>query len=168
MQNNNLAKINNYNKMASTQLFNNKEYNIYTPEIIQRYKEYFKRLLKFTNDKTETKFIMYNKVLKWYNKKEFLNVSMEKIYIRSKLDSYTSGGCGIIGSFFAGLIASSVFSFIDDFFKKLNPIFLVVYIMIIILLGVKFLSNEDKNTEMYNVFLEVLNKLDNDNNEKEG
>ena len=168
MQNNNLAKISNYNKIANTQLFNTKEYNIYTPEIIRKYKECFRRLFKFTNDKTKTKFIMYNKVLKWYNNKEFLNISMEKIYINTKLGSYTSGGCGIVASFFAGLIASSTFSFVDTYLKNLNPIFVCVYIIIILFLGIKILSKEDEKIEMYNVFLEALNKLDNDNNEKEG
>ena len=143
-----------------------KDYKIYTPEIIIKYKKTFKTLLKLTNDNTKAKFIMYKKVWKWYENENITNFSMEKIYIKTKLDSYTSGGCGISASFFAGLTASGVFSFLDSYIKRLGPSFLAIYAVLVLYFGVKILSNEDNKVEMYNMFLEVLNNLENDKNEK--
>jgi hypothetical protein len=65
---------------------------IYTLEMAERYKEYQKKLLKITNDKTRTQFMIYKKVYKWYEEEDNLNINMERIYIKSKLDSYTFGG----------------------------------------------------------------------------
>ena len=170
MKNNNLVKIKTIYKAntASVKFNNNKNYKIYTPEITQKYKECFKIMLKFTNDKSKTKFIMYDKVLKRYENEKNININLEKIYINSKLDSYTSGGCGIAGSFFAGLIASGLFSYIDMYIKKLAPISFSIYFVLILCFGIKILSNEDKKVEMYNMFLEVLNNLDYDKNERLG
>lgn len=143
-----------------------KDYKIYTPEIIIKYKNSFKTLLKLTNNKTKTKFIMYNQVWKWYENEDNSNLCMEKIYIQSKLDSYTSGGCGIGASFFAGLTASGVFSFFNNYLKRTGPFFVAIYVVLVLCFGVKFLSNEDNKVEMYNMFLEVLNNLEKDKNEK--
>ena len=145
-----------------------KEYKIYTPEIIIKYNNSFKTLFKLTNDKTKTQFIMYNKVWNWYKNAESTNFSMEKIYIKTRLGSYTSGGCGIGASLFAGLAASGVFSYMDSYVKRLGPLFLAIYAILVLCFGVKILSNEDKKVEMYNMFLEVLNNLENDKNENLG
>jgi len=145
-----------------------KDYKIYTPEIIIKYKNSFKILLKLTDDKTKTKFLMYNKVWKWYETDESINFSMEKIYIKTKLGSYTSGGCGIGASIFAGLTASGIFSYIDNYIKKLSPFFLAIYVVLVLYFGIKILSNEDNKVEMYNMFLEVLNNLQEDKNDKLG
>lgn len=161
-------KYRSYNNLLKISEENTKDYRIYTPEIIHKYKNSFKRILKFTNDKTKTKFIMYNKVVKWYENEKCLNIKMEKIYIKSKLDSFTSGGCGIGASFFAGLIASGLFSYIEDNLKKLGLISFSIYSLLILCSGFKILSNEDRKVEMYNMFLEVLNNLDYDKNEKLG
>jgi hypothetical protein len=142
-----------------------KEYKIYTPEMIDKYKNSFKRILKITNDKPKTKFIMYNKVLKWYQNEPNINIHIEKIHIRSKLGSYTSGGCGIEASLFAGLIASGIFSYMDSYLKKLNPFFLAIYTAVLLGFGIKILSKEDRKVEMYNMFLEALNSLEYDNTE---
>ena len=145
-----------------------KDYKIYTPEIIDKYKNCFNTILKITNSKTQTKFMMYNRVFRWYQNEEKINLSMEKIYIKTKLGSYTSGGCGIGASIFAGLTASGIFSYIDNYIKKLSPFFLAIYVVLALYFGIKILSNEDNKVEMYNMFLEVLNNLQEDKNDKLG
>lgn len=168
-ENNSNKKSNNKKSYISEQWIKRaipKDYKIYTPEIIIKYKDSFKTLLKLTNDKTKTKFLMYNKVWKWYETEESADFSMEKVYIKTKLGSYTSGGCGIGASLFAGLTASGVFSYIDGYIKRLGPFFLTIYVILVLCFGVKILSNEDKKVEMYNMFLEVLSNLENDKNEK--
>ena len=144
------------------------EYKIYTPEIIKKYKKLFKKILKTNNDKAKTNFIMYYKVYKWYEKEEKINISLEKVYIKTKLGSFTSGGCGIAASLLAGLTASGIYSYMDIYIKKLEPVFLLVFIVFILSFGIKILSNEDNRVEMYNLFLEVLNNLQDDNNERLG
>ena len=141
-------------------------FKIYTPEIIKKYRNSFKTLFKLTNDNTKTKFIMYNKVWKWYENEESINLNMEKIYIKTKLGSYSSGGCGIGASLFAGLTASGVFSYMDTYVKRLGPLFFALYAILVLIFGVKILSNEDNKVEMYNMFLEVINNLENDKNDK--
>lgn len=166
MENNNLKKIGNKNFIKNLLVkdnFNN--YKLYTPEMIEEYKETFQRILKMTNDKTKTKFIMFNKVEEWYKNKKNINISMEKIYIKSKLGSFTSGGCGIGASLLAGLTASGIFSYIDNYLKKLGPLFLTIYILLVLFFGIKILYDEDSKVEMYNMFLEVLNTLEYDKNE---
>ena len=170
MESNKISQLSNNKKAYISEQYIKKEvpkdYKIYTPEIIIQYNNSFKTLRKLTNDKTKAKFIMYNKVLKWYKNKESANFSMEKIYIKTKLGSYNSGGCGIGASLFAGLTASGIISYMDNYIKKLGPIFLAIYAILVLCFGIKILSNEDKKVEMYNMFLEVLNNLENDKNEK--
>lgn len=139
---------------------------IYTPEMIQKYKNYKNKILKITKDKTQINFIIYKKIYNWYISEDNLNVGMERIYIKSKLGSYTSGGCGIGASILAGLTASGIFSYIDNYIKKLRPAFITIYIVLIVVFAFKILSNEDDKVEMYNMFLEVLNNVEYDKNEK--
>lgn len=136
------------------------EYKIYTPEIIEKYKKLFKTILKMSDNKTKTKFIMYNKVSKWYEKQENININLEKVYIKTKLGSFTSGGCGIGASLLAGLTASGIYSYMDSYIKKLGPVFLIVYVVFALSLGIKILYTEDNKVEMYNMFLEVLSTLE--------
>lgn len=152
-------------KTAYIKKMNTKDYTIYTPEIIKKYKNLIKIILKITNNKNKTNFIMYDKVLKWYENEESINLSMEKVYIKTKLGSYTSGGCGIGASLLAGFTASGVISYIDSYIKKLGPFFLAIYIVLVLCFAIKILSNEDSEVEMYNIFLEVLNNLQNDKND---
>jgi len=177
MENNKVAKITNRytkqnnNKTVSILKVCNKNsstenYKIYTKEIIGKYKNSFKTILKSTNNKTKTKFIMYDEIWKWYNNEDCINLSMEKIYIKTKLGSYTSGGCGIGASLFAGLTASGIFSYMDSYIKRLGPLFLTIYVVLVLCFGFRILSNEDNKVEMYNMFLEVLNNLENDKNDK--
>ena len=170
-ENNSSKKSNNKKAYISEQWIKRdipKDYKIYTPEIIIKYKDSFKTLLKLTNDKTKTKFLMYNKVWKWYENEESINLSMERIFINTKLGSYSSGGCGIGASLFAGLTASGIFSYMDVYVKGLEPLFFALYSILILSFGAKILSNEDNKVEMYNMFLEVINNLENHNNDKRG
>ncbi|WP_243156058.1 hypothetical protein [Clostridium sp. C2-6-12] len=144
------------------------EYKIYTPDITQKYEKMLKTMYKMIKDKNKVKFLMYDKVWKWYENEEFMNISLEKIYIKAKLGSFTSGGCGIGASLLAGLTASGIYSYIDNYIKKLGTSFVVLYVVLILAFGFKILYNEDKKVEMYNMFLEVLNNLQDDNNEKLG
>lgn len=155
-------------KNIALKKMNTKDYKIYTPEIVEKYKNSLNTVFKITNDKTKTKFIMYGRVMKWYENEEAINLSMEKIYIKTKLGSYTSGGCGIVASLIAGLTASGIFSYIDNYIRKPSPFFLAIYAVLVFYFGIKILSNEDDKVEMYNMFLEVLCNLQNDKNEKLG
>lgn len=147
---------------------NTKEYRICTPEIIEKYEKMFKTLYKIIKDKNKVKFLMYDKVWKWYEKEEVINISLEKIYIKTKLGSFTSGGCGIGASLLAGLTASGIYSYIDSYIKKLGSAFIIIYIILVLIFGIKILYKEDNKVEMYNMFLEVLNNLQDDNNDKLG
>lgn len=168
MYKNNLANLSDKHsrKDMITKIAKTNDCKIYTPEMIQKYKDCFKRILKITKDKTKTKFILYKKIYKWYENENNLNISMEKIYIKSKLGSYESGGCGIGASLFAGITASGIFSYIDNYIKELDPAFLTIYAASILYFGIKILSKEDRKVEMFNMFLEVLNNLEYDKNEK--
>ncbi|OOM77404.1 hypothetical protein CLPUN_23030 [Clostridium puniceum] len=144
---------------------NTNEYKIYTPEIIEKYKKLFKTILKMSDNKIKTKFIMYNKVSKWYEEEKNINISLEKIYIKTKLGSFTSGGCGIGASLLAGLTASGIYSYMDSYIKKLGPFFLILYVVFVLSFGIKILYNEDNKVEMYNMFLEALNALEREKHE---
>lgn len=167
MAKNNLLKIDdNYlNGRQKNSHENTKEYKIYTPEISIKYKENFKKILKLTNDKNKTNFIMYNKVFKWYQNEKYVDVKMEKIYIKSKLGSYNSGGCGLSASFLAGLTSSGIIYYLDNYIEKIGSIAFPIYFFTILCFGVKILSREDYKVEMYNMFLEVLNNIQFDNND---
>lgn len=156
---------NKYSLKTFSEKVDDKDYKIYTPEIIKNYKNSFKTISKITNNKTKTKFIMYEKVYDWYKNESNINIKMEKVHICTKLGSFTSGGCGIGASLFAGLTASAVFSYMDNYIKRLAPIFLVIYVILVVGFGIRFLYNEDEKVEMYNMFLEVLSSLENDKNE---
>ena len=138
------------------------DYKIYTPEMVKKYKECFKFTMKITKCHDKTLFIMYKKVEKWYMNDE-INWNLEKVHIKTKLGSYTSGGCGIEASLLAGLTASGIFTYMDSYMKKLNPLSLVIYIVAVIFFGIKVLANEDKTVEMYNMFLDVINELEEKN-----
>lgn len=142
---------------------NSNKYEIYTPEIVKKYKECIKFTLKITKHKQKTMYIMYRNVEEWYKDKD-MNYNLEKIHIKTKLGSYTSGGCGIGASLLAGLTASGVFSYMDVYIRNLGYVSLVVYAVIVFLFGFRILKNEDDNVEMYNMFLEVLSELEEENN----
>ncbi|NRT93740.1 hypothetical protein [Clostridium beijerinckii] len=106
MEKNNLIKLK-YNK--SSKKVNSNHFKIYTPEMIEKYKDYQRRLLKINEDKVKAKFLLYRKIYNYYSQESYLDISIERIYIKSKLDSYTFGGCGIGASILAGLTASGIF-----------------------------------------------------------
>jgi hypothetical protein len=144
---------------------NTNVYKIYTVEIILKYKDSYKRILKLTNDKTKTNFIMYNKIIKWYKNEKNINITMEKIFVKSKLGSYNCGGCGITASFLAGLASSGIIYYMDHFINEISPLLFPLYFITILSFGTKYLSSEDKKVEMYNMFLEVLEHIDYDKND---
>lgn len=143
-----------------------KEYKIFTPDIVKKYKSNYKIILKLSKDKEHTVYIMYGKVKRWYESEENINLSLEKIHIRSKLGSYMSGGCGIGPSLLASLTASGIFAYINNYLKKLGPMSLVCYGFAVALFGINVLLSEDNEVEMYNIFLEVLDNLDHDKIDK--
>jgi F0F1-type ATP synthase assembly protein I len=160
-----IERTNEYSLKTIRKKVNNVNYKLYTPEIIKKYKNSLKEISKITNNNTKSKFIIYEKVCKWYKDEADINLKMEKIHIKTKLGSFTSGGCGIGASLFAGITASAVFSYMDNYIKRLAPFFLVIYLVLVVGFGIKFLYKEDEKVEMYNMFLEVLESLENDNNE---
>lgn len=135
------------------------DYKIYTPDMVKKYRDCYKFTMKITKHRDKTMFIMYKKVKEWY-KNENINYNIEKIHIKTKLGSYTSGGCGIGASLLAGLTASGVFSYMDIYVKNLGPLSVMTYALFILFFGLKILQNEDDNVEMYNIFLEVINELE--------
>lgn len=134
-------------------------YKIHTPEMVKKYRECYKFTMRVTKHRDKTLFIMYKKVKEWY-KKENINYNIEKIHIKSKLGSYTSGGCGIGASLLAGLTASGVFSYMDIYVKRLGGFSLMTYALFVFFFGLKILQNEDDNVEMYNIFLAAINELE--------
>ncbi|SFC21440.1 hypothetical protein [Clostridium uliginosum] len=138
----------------------NNEYKIYTPYMVKKYKSTFKVLNKLTNNRDHTLYIMYGKVKKWYGSEKKLNVSMEKIHVKTKLGSYLSGGCGIGASLLTNLTASGMFAYSTQYIKNFGPLSLICYVFVITCFGITVLCREDDQVEMYNMFLEVLNELD--------
>lgn len=160
MENNKVINIK--NKLFKKNSDINYNYKVYTPDMVKRYKECFKFTMKLTKQRDKTLFIMYKKVKEWYMD-ENINWSIEKIHIKTKLGSYTSGGCGIEASLLAGLTASGVCTYMDSYMKRLNPVSMGIYILGILFLEIKVLTNEDKTVEMYNIFLDVINELEEKN-----
>lgn len=138
------------------------DYKIYTPEMVKKYKECFKFTMKITKRHDKTLFIMYKKVEQWYMNDK-INWNLEKIHIKTKLGSYTSGGCGIEASLLAGLTASGVFTYMDTYMKRLSPLSLIIYAAAVMVFAIRVLANEDKTVEMYNMFLDVINELEEKN-----
>lgn len=143
-----------------------KDSKVYTPQMVKKYKSCFKTLLKFNKDRDKTLYIMYKKVKKWYKEEKNLNISLEKIHIRTKLGSYLSGGCGIGASLITSLTASTIFGCMNNYVKKFNPFSLIFYVSTVVCFGIIILINEDNEVEMYNIFLEALENLENDKTDK--
>jgi len=162
LENINFSKLTKKSFEGTNSIMNSKKNkdNIYTPEVIKKYKKLFKTIFKLSENKTKIKFIMYDKVWNWYEQEEDMNISLEKIYIKTKLGSFSSGGCGIGASLLAGLTASGMYSYMDNYLKKLDPFFLIVYIILILCFAIKVLYSEENKVEMYNMFLEILNNLE--------
>ncbi|MBE6062130.1 MAG: hypothetical protein E7207_00890 [Clostridium butyricum] len=141
------------------------DYKIYTPEMVKKYRECYKFTMKVTKHRDKTMFIMLKKAEEWYQN-ENINYNIEKVHIKTKLGSYTSGGCGIGASLLAGLTASGVFSYMDIYVKKLGAFSLMTYALFLLFFGFKILQNEDDNVEMYNIFLEAINEIESQSYDK--
>lgn len=141
--------------------YNMDKYKIYTREFVKRYKKEYKLVYKLMKDKDKTLFVMYKRCERWYEQAENINIPIEKIHIKSKLGSYMSGGCGIGPSLLAGLTSSGVFAYMNHYLKRMEPVSLFVYSIIVIFFGINVLISEDDEVEMYNIFLSILDNKDN-------
>lgn len=135
-------------------------YKIVTPEIVEKYKNRYKKLLKKVKNKDKVICILFDEVYALYIEKENLNISMEKIHIKTKLGSYLSGGCGIGPSLLTSLVGSSLFTYMNSYFKNLTSPVAVLYCSIVVFLAIYLLTIQDNQVEMYNLFLEVLKKIE--------
>ncbi|SUQ49663.1 hypothetical protein CNEONATNEC32_02277 [Clostridium neonatale] len=104
--------------------------------------------------------ILFNEIYALYIEKKNLNISMEKIHIKTKLGSYLSGGCGIGPSLLTSLVGSSLFTYMNSYFKKLTSPVAVLYCSIVVFLAIYLLTIQDNQVEMYNLFLEVLERIE--------
>lgn len=138
----------------------NDDYKIITPEIVEKYKYRYKKLLKKFKNRDKVIVILYDEIYDFYNKKKNLNISMEKIHIRTKLGSYLSGGCGIGPSLLTSLVGSSIFAYMSNYFKKLTSPIALLYCSIVVIIAIYLLNIQDNQVEMYNLFLEVLEKIE--------
>lgn len=138
----------------------NDDYKIITPEIVEEYKYRYKKLLKKFKNRDKVIVILYDEIYDFYNKKNNLNISMEKIHIKTKLGSYLSGGCGIGPSLLTSLVGSSIFAYMSNYFKKLTSPIALLYCSIVVIIAIYLLNIQDNQVEMYNLFLEVLEKIE--------
>ena len=136
------------------------KYKIVTPEIAYKYKHRYKKLLKKFKNRDKVICILFDEVYALYIEKENLNISMEKIHIKTKLGSYLSGGCGIGPSLLTSLVGSSLFAYMNSCIKKLTSPFALLYSSIAVLLAIYLLTIQDNQVEMYNLFLEVLERIE--------
>lgn len=135
-------------------------YKIVTPEIAYKYKYRYKKLLKKVKNRDKAICILFNEIYALYIEKKNLNISMEKIHIKTKLGSYLSGGCGIGPSLLTSLVGSSLFTYMNSYFKKLTSPVAVLYCSIVVFLAIYLLTIQDNQVEMYNLFLEVLERIE--------
>lgn len=135
-------------------------YKIITPEIVDKYKHIYKKLLKKFKNKDKAIFVLFDEIYYLYIEKDDLNTPMEKIYIKTKLGSYLSGGCGIGPSLLTSMVASSLFTYMNEYFKKLTSPITFLYCSIVVMLSIYLLTIQDNQVEMYNLFLEVLEKIE--------
>jgi len=138
----------------------NDEYKIITPEIVEKYKHRYKKSLKKFKNRDKVIFLLYDEVYDFYNEKNNLNISLEKIHIKTKLGSYLSGGCGIGPSLLTTLVGSSIFNYMNNYFKKLTSPIALIYCSIVVIIAIYLLTIQDNQVEMYNLFLEVLEQIE--------
>jgi len=138
----------------------NDEYKIITPEIVEKYKHRYKKSLKKFKNRDKVIFLLYDEVYDFYNEKNNLNISLEKIHIKTKLGSYLSGGCGIGPSLLTTLVGSSIFTYMNNYFKKLTSPIALIYCSIVVIIAIYLLTIQDNQVEMYNLFLEVLEQIE--------
>lgn len=138
----------------------NDEYKIITPEIVEKYKHRYKKLLKKFKNRDKVIFLLYDEVYDFYNEKNNLNISLEKIHIKTKLGSYLSGGCGIGPSLLTTLVGSSIFAYMNNYFTKLTSPIALLYCSIVVIIAIYLLTIQDNQVEMYNLFLEVLERIE--------
>ena len=85
---------------------------------------------------------------------------MEKIYIKTKLGSYLSGGSGIGSSLLASLIGSGLFTYMSTLMQKLDGMLTFGYFSIVTGFAVYLLTLQDNQVEMYNMLLEIIENIE--------
>ena len=105
---------------------------------------------------SELKIIKFKKI----SKDNYKIVTPEIAYKYTKLGSYLSGGCGIGPSLLTSLVGSSLFTYMNSYFKKLTSPVAVLYCSIVVFLAIYLLTIQDNQVEMYNLFLEVLERIE--------
>lgn len=136
-----------------------REYEIKTPEFAKQYKKLFKEKLKINRHRGKTLFMMRKIAKKWYQDED-INLSLEKIHIKTKLGSYESGGCGIEASVLASFTASGILTYAEAVLKKFIPFSIILYAVVVILCGAKIMTREDDMVEMYYLFLDVIEEIE--------
>ena len=71
-----------------------------------------------------------------------------------------SGGCGIGPSLLTSLVGSSLFAYINSCLKKLTSPIVLLYCSIVVFLAIYLLTIQDNQVEMYNLFLEALERIE--------
>lgn len=132
--------------------------NFNTKKLEIEYKKQRKIILTLTKDKNKALLILKNFVKKWY-KNSNCDLKSERVYINTKLQSYMAGGCGIEASFIASFTSSATLSFLNHNIFKAEKFYPIIYVIIFLCGSSYFLIREDRNVEMYNLFLEAVNEI---------
>ncbi len=149
-----------YNKGLKKNNSDNMEgYCIETPNIAIYYKKEYKRLLKIYKNREKVINILYNKIYRKY-KNTNCNFSLERIYIKTKLGSYLSGGCGIGPSLLTSLVGSGIFAYMNTMMKKLTNTLSVLYFSMVTAFAIYLLTMVDNEVEMYNLMLEIVENIE--------
>ncbi|WP_244835416.1 hypothetical protein [Clostridium sp. BJN0001] len=129
-----------------------------TKELEKEYRKQKKLILNISKDKNKSLAILKKMVKKWYINNG-CDLKSERVYINTKLQSYMAGGCGIEASFIASFTASMTLSFLNNNILKTEKFYAVIYVIIFLCGSSYFLLKENKNVEMYNLFLEAVNEI---------
>ena len=133
---------------------------IITPHMVKYYKKQYKILLRLYKDKEKVLNILYKKIYEKYAYEKDYNYSLERIYIKTKLGSYLSGGCGIGPSLLTSLVGSGIFTYMNSLLKKLNGTLTLIYFSIVTGLAIYLLTMVDNEVEMYNLMLEIIENIE--------
>ena len=131
-----------------------------TPFIVKYYKIDYKNLLPIYRKREKVIKMLYEITMAKYCEEENIDFTMEKIYIKTKLGSYLSGGCGIGPSLLASLIGSGLFTYMSTFIQRLNGMLTFGYFSIVTGFAIYLLTLQDNQVEMYNMLLEIIENIE--------
>ena len=135
-------------------------YSLKTPCIVDYYKMEYKNLLKKYKNRQIAIKILYDISMEKYLEEKTVDYRMEKIYIKTKLGSYLSGGCGIGPSLLASLIGSGIFTYMSTLIEKLDGMLTFGYFSIVTGFAIYLLTLQDNQVEMYNMLLEIIENIE--------